>query len=193
MAVCSGAARAKPIHTGTVAVDERTVSAAHRPDCDESCSSLMSPPSCPTVGELRAWLAGYECGVLVQVETTATPGLAALHQGAAGWCCELAALRRTGAYGEVVAPLWRRLHDVVSGLEREAMRRGYYLAVGFVAGDCELCATCDPSRLCRNPLEARPSLEAMGVDIGRMLADAGWGSPPGGNSFVVRTGLVLMV
>ena len=187
-----GAARAEPVHARHVVVDEHVARTAHRSGCDGSCSSLMSPPYSPGAEQFAGWLAGFERGVLVQVAVEATPELAALAQGAGGWCCDLAALRRTEAYEATLAPLWRTLHDVVSRVEREAMRRGYYLSVGLVAGDCELCAACDPSCLCRNPLAARPSLEAVGIDVGRTLRNAGW-DEAGTGRHAVRTGLVLVV
>ena len=76
-------------------------------------------------------------------------------------------------------------------LERECMRRGYYLAVGFGAGDCELCGTCDTSELCVEPYAARPSMEALGIDVARTREAAGWSDPlPPGE--LTLSGIVLI-
>ena len=50
-------------------------------------------------------------------------------------------------------------------LEREAFLAGHYKALGLGAGRCRLCKTCDLDQPCQHPEEARPSLEACGVDV----------------------------
>jgi predicted metal-binding protein len=58
---------------------------------------------------------------------------------------------------------------------------GYYLAVGFGAGSCkhtlcsqqESCAALEGKK-CRFTLRARPSMEAVGIDVYKMAAEAGW-------------------
>jgi len=50
-------------------------------------------------------------------------------------------------------------------LEREAYLLGYYKAFGMGAGPCGLCDTCDVRSPCRRPREARPAMEACGIDV----------------------------
>ena len=51
-------------------------------------------------------------------------------------------------------------------LEREAFLAGYYKAFGLGAGPCELCPEgCAFDRGCRRAPEARPSMEACGIDV----------------------------
>ncbi len=49
-------------------------------------------------------------------------------------------------------------------LEREIFLSGYHKALGFGAGPCWLCKKCNPES-CIHPLEARPSMEACGIDV----------------------------
>ena len=56
------------------------------------------------------------------------------------------------------------LYEVVLKLEREIFLAGYYKAVGFGNGDCQLCKTCNAEK-CAHPREARPSMEACGIDV----------------------------
>ena len=49
-------------------------------------------------------------------------------------------------------------------LERELFLDGYYKAFGLGAGPCRLCAECDFED-CRHPYEARPAMEACGIDV----------------------------
>ena len=53
----------------------------------------------------------------------------------------------------------------MADLERELFLDGYYKAFGMASGPCELCRTCDPARGCRHPYQARPSMEACGIDV----------------------------
>ncbi len=57
----------------------------------------------------------------------------------------------------------------MSALEREAFKLGYRFAAAFAGGDCVLCEVCEgiEDGVCRHPFEARPSAEAVGVDVDR--------------------------
>jgi predicted metal-binding protein len=49
-------------------------------------------------------------------------------------------------------------------LERETFLQGYYKAFAFGAGPCMLCKSC-PEDGCKHPDQARPSMEACGIDV----------------------------
>ena len=57
------------------------------------------------------------------------------------------------------------LRKIVVGLEREIFLDGYYKAFGLSAGPCRLCKTCDTNGYCKHPYEARPAMEACGIDV----------------------------
>ena len=74
----------------------------------------------------------------------------------------------------------RKTHDIVSGVEALAFKDGYYFAAGFAAGGCKttlcggrICQFLDSGR-CRFPLKARPSMEAVGIDVYRLVSEVGW-------------------
>ena len=50
-------------------------------------------------------------------------------------------------------------------MEREALLSGYYKAFGLGAGPCRLCDSCAFDQGCRHPDEARPAMEACGIDV----------------------------
>jgi len=50
-------------------------------------------------------------------------------------------------------------------IEREAFLMGYYKAFGLGAGPCGLCDECALDEGCRHPKEARPCMEACGIDV----------------------------
>ena len=54
---------------------------------------------------------------------------------------------------------------VAVALERELFLDGYYKALGLGAGPCRLCQECAYDEGCRHPYEARPAMEACGIDV----------------------------
>lgn len=63
-------------------------------------------------------------------------------------------------------PWAQEVNKQVLALEREVFLAGFYKAFAFTAAPCNLCDPCGNSkRECRNPLVARPTLEAFGVDV----------------------------
>jgi predicted metal-binding protein len=55
--------------------------------------------------------------------------------------------------------------DIAVALEREIFLSGYYKAFGLGAGPCRHCRTCAFEKGCRHPYEARPAMEACGIDV----------------------------
>ena len=49
-------------------------------------------------------------------------------------------------------------------LERKAFLMGFYKALSYGAGHCTLCNSCNIKRCC-HPEDARPSMEACGIDV----------------------------
>ncbi len=54
---------------------------------------------------------------------------------------------------------------IAAKLERELFLAGHYKAMGLGAGPCRLCDSCALDEGCRKPDEARPSMEACGIDV----------------------------
>lgn len=57
------------------------------------------------------------------------------------------------------------ISKVVIKMEREAFLAGYYKALAMGAGPCRLCRECNLKGECRNRQDARPSMEACGIDV----------------------------
>lgn len=58
----------------------------------------------------------------------------------------------------------KRPSKIVAVLEREIFLAGFYKALGFGAGPCRWCKACALEG-CRRPEDARPSMEACGIDV----------------------------
>jgi len=78
--------------------------------------------------------------------------------------------------------VFRTLHRSVAAVELQATGMAYPSSRGFAGGSCrdifcsgyDECLQLTSQGVCRNPLEARPSLSGFGVDVGMMMAEAGW-------------------
>ena len=54
---------------------------------------------------------------------------------------------------------------IAVALERELFLAGCYKAFGLGSGPCHLCEKCALDEGCRHPHDARPSMEACGIDV----------------------------
>jgi predicted metal-binding protein len=57
------------------------------------------------------------------------------------------------------------MSKVVVRLEKEAFLAGYYKALAMGSGPCMLCSQCNLKGRCRHAEDARPSMEACGIDV----------------------------
>ncbi len=171
-----GASEARLIKVSDVVVDERVRLKCQVPICDSYGKNLMCPPYLPSVAEFRAALARYDRALLVQLSVP-------LHKKSKG---------RTKA---VFDPA-RVLHELVNLGERLCFEAGWRFATGLIGGCCRLCEICivmEPEGHCRHPFRARPSMEAMGIDVIGTLEKAGMPKlrfPV--TEKVVWTGLILL-
>jgi predicted metal-binding protein len=56
-----------------------------------------------------------------------------------------------------------RINDIIPILEKEIFFNGYFKAFGMGSGPCYLCKKCP--EFCVHPNEARPAMEACGIDV----------------------------
>jgi predicted metal-binding protein len=54
--------------------------------------------------------------------------------------------------------------EIAFELEQEVFFQGHYKALGLGAGPCWLCKKCNLEQ-CVHPLQARPAMEAFGIDV----------------------------
>lgn len=57
------------------------------------------------------------------------------------------------------------INRIIPRLEREIFLSGYYKAIGLGSGPCYLCEVCNLDARCKHPYQARPSMEACGIDV----------------------------
>ncbi len=139
---------AKRISVRDIVIDPRVRLKCFIPLCDSYNRGLMCPPNLPPVAEFLEALECYDIALLIQyrqaLNSESSRDLSEAFEGA------------------------RKLHYLVNLGEKEAFRMGFRFAAGLIGGSCHLCEECVGSgsnKPCRHPFEARPSMEAMGIDV----------------------------
>lgn len=76
-------------------------------------------------------------------------------------------------------PPTRDFQRQVLQAEKEAFKAGFYKAFAYWAGPCSLCQpSCAADGVCRNPRDARPSMEGAGMDVFETVRRAGFSLRP---------------
>jgi len=173
-----GAGSAAPLPARAVVVDERVNFKCRVPLCASYGVNLMCPPATPTAAETRKALARYTDVLVVQQDIPLTQ--AAVDEALDGM--GYAEAQAPDAPASPAAAYQARLRDsqnefshLMSALEAEAFKMGYRFAAAFAGGDCVLCDVCAGAdgQPCKHPFEARPSMEAVGIDVVATAAAAG--------------------
>ncbi|MCJ7813079.1 DUF2284 domain-containing protein [bacterium] len=64
---------------------------------------------------------------------------------------------------------------IVAQIERQAFLDGYHKAFAMGSGPCMLCEKCNlGDKICLHPEEARPSMEACGIDVFQTVRSNGF-------------------
>ena len=156
-----GASRAVPLSVDLIFTDPRVRLKCQVPICPHYGRNLMCPPYTISPAEFAEALAKYDAAIIVQFDVELDgPMLEKVK------VMPLTELEGHTPYREVMNEPSKRMMEALSLLEQEAGRMGYRFAAAFAAGPCTLCETCaGPSGPCRNPFSARPSMEAVGIDV----------------------------
>lgn len=71
-------------------------------------------------------------------------------------------------------PPGREFKEIILSIEHKANFAGFYKAFALGAGPCPLCSECDVDDYCIKPKDARPSMEACGIDVFRTVRENGF-------------------
>jgi predicted metal-binding protein len=162
-AVEFGASMVEVIPANWVQIDERVRLKCSVPLCPNYDKCLFCPPRTPSPEFMRNALSRYHHAVLFALEIIPVDHFS---------------VRPTQRHA---AAEWsRKCFEMVGNLETLAFGSGYYLAMGFSQGSCRR-ALCGQDRClvlgggeCPYPLKARPSMEAVGMDVYGLVTRVGW-------------------
>ncbi|MFH1941795.1 MAG: DUF2284 domain-containing protein [bacterium] len=140
-----GADRAKMIDACHIVVAD-WVRLKCRFGCDVYGVGRLCPPRVPSVDEMRCVVSCYSKGFLFTFDGVR----------------EKERRKKERAHRELV--FW---------LEREMFLDGFPRAFGMGCGPCRLCDACNLDEPCNYPDKARPSMEALGIDVFSTMASSG--------------------
>ncbi|MGA2404303.1 MAG: DUF2284 domain-containing protein [Syntrophobacteraceae bacterium] len=165
-----GASRAKIVRAAEIPVDERVPMKCQIPRCFGYGAGAQCPPNTMKPSELRELLKKYEWAVFFVMDVPSG-----------------VIVRDKATIKERVAA-YQQMYSIVSEVESAAFYDGHYLAFGFAAGSCRhtFCGQLPDCQAmkgdkCRFSLKSRPSMEAVGIDVYKMVALAGWDIYPIGS------------
>ena len=171
-----GATQATIVSAGDIPVDRRITLKCQVPRCFGYGAGAHCPPNTLAPEELRDILKGFEWAVFFIMDVPS----------------EVIVRDRKTIKERVDA--YQKVYKMVSEIESQAFYDGHYHAFGFAAGSCRhtFCGQMDTcqameGKKCRFSLVARPSMEAVGIDVYQMTARAGWDIYPIGSGAKPQT------
>ncbi|MGQ9722775.1 MAG: DUF2284 domain-containing protein [Candidatus Jordarchaeum sp.] len=193
LAVKEGASRAKGIDTSLIVVDERVQLKCRYPPCINYGRNLMCPPYTPTAKEFREILQNYKYAIIFQIDKTMNKKIQDYLKNKE---TNLLDLSKDEEFIKLVLDTGEdegaEANRIITALEREAFKKGYRLTLGLTVGPCRLCKECDTKNLCKHPWEARPSMEAVGIDVSKTAENAGFKIQWGTKESMNLTALILI-
>lgn len=166
-----GASRAAIIPVSDIPVEDRIVLKCQVPRCFGYGVCANCPPHALKPAELREHLKSYSQAVFFTKDVLPE-----------------VIIRNKTTIKERVA-VYKEIFQMVSKIESMAFYDGHYLSFGFGAGSCrhtfcgleESCLALEGKK-CRFSLLSRPSMEAVGINVFKMVAQLDWDIYPIGSS-----------
>ena len=190
-----GATNAVSLNAKSVVVDERARLKCSVPICDDYGLNLMCPPNVMSIQAFREILAKYNHAVLLQIEVRLPPEMMQEIQKAEDAAALYKSVRFLDSYRKTFDRVKLKIHRIVRKVEAQAFALGYRFSTGFTAGSCKLCKECvaiGSREPCRQPFRARPSMEAVGIDVFKTAENAGLPFEIPAKDKTVWNGLVLV-
>ncbi len=169
-----GAIKAAPISARKIVIDPRVRLKCAIPVCDGYGRCLMCPPNIISVQEFATALERYQHAIVLQFDIEVDKKKMSGKIGSMA----LAELRLDTDYEAMMSESAKKMNRALVKLERDALHLGYRFSTALSAGNCRLCDECvgpGKGKQCRHPFEARPAMEALGVDV---FATAGLAGMP---------------
>ncbi len=165
-----GASAAEVIPASDVVVQERVWLKCLVPLCHMAGTTPHCPPNTPQPDFVRKALSQYRWAVLFKRDVGPLEEYVATS----------AAQQKERPGLAVAKNFHRKIYELVGHLEVYAQTEGYDLAMGFACGSCRInlcngapCAFIEKGD-CRFSMQARPSMEGVGIDVFDLCNKVGW-------------------
>jgi len=183
-----GATKTKVIPARNIIVDSRARLKCSIPLCDNYGKHLLCPPNVMPVDEFRRALESYKHALLLQIESDEDSLDKSTKHLDRELCIGLENATRARRSE-------KKLMQLVEEMEAFAFKKGFYLAAGLSGSECVLCKSCvgqGSKEPCRHPFRARPSMQALGIDVARTCLLAGMPIAFSSEQKVRWTGIILL-
>jgi len=161
-----GAAAAEIIQANQIVVDERVRLKCTVPRCLRAGETPNCPPYTPELDVIRKAFARFSWGILLKTHLKPIENYAS----------------KSGQEQSLL--FHQKSGKIVYEIEKLAYKHGYHLAMGLGGGSCKdylcrglICQFMDSGR-CRFPHQARPAMEAMGIDVIDLISKVEWEAYP---------------
>jgi predicted metal-binding protein len=167
-----------PIPASDVVIDERVSMKCLVPICSFYDKNIMCPPNLISVEHFKRIASLYSTAILIQIPSSSLPAppevasavslddvwkMMDLTNGAGH-----TESTPTKVYFDELKASQEKLYNIINAIESASLKAGNRFSIGFAAGGCLLCEKCvgpDSSQPCHHPFKARPSMEAIGIDV----------------------------
>jgi predicted metal-binding protein len=171
-----GASDAKVIPASKVVIEDRVVLKC-RVGGNNYGKTLACPPYTPSADEFRKVVGEYSYALFMKFTSKAEADQElqkTLSKSAVDPTVTSDAKQKADQFWAAWKEDKKSMLESVVKLEKEAMRKGYSLAISFVSGSCQLCEKCNTeTRICVHPELARWSEDALGVNVKKTAKNAG--------------------
>jgi len=178
-----GANDVKIISAGIISVQDEIIEMCREPLCEGYGTSINCPPHAMTPREFREEIRQFQHALLFKIDVA--PEF-------------LLSENRYEAF--------RKIYEIAVQLENLSIDTGYSLSKSLAVGSCKPvfckdyeCQALIDGTSCRYPDLARPSMEALGINVFKLIEDVGWEiypitgeSDPATVPFGLLVGLVLV-
>lgn len=154
-----GCDEARLIWAKDVVFDPRVTLKCRQNICNHYGRNFMCPPLIPTSEEFRQSASKFKVALIVQKEREMSP--------------ESTMEDREKWFRRIVLDI----RQILVSLERIAFEQGFVFSTALGGGECKLCKICGKqlgAESCSKPNEARPSMEAAGIDVIATCRKAGF-------------------
>jgi predicted metal-binding protein len=186
IALDKGAKKAVPIQASDIVIDERVSMKCLVPICSFYGRNLLCPPNLITVENFKRIANLYSTAVLIQIPSSSRPAPPEVASAVSlddAWemidqtntVNDKKSISTIDYFNELKASQ-EKLYDIINSIESASLKTGYRFSIGFAAGGCLLCEKCvgpNSGEPCHHPFKARPSMEAMGIDVIGTAENAG--------------------
>lgn len=153
-----GVSDAKIISTKIIPVEDEIIDFCRDPLCESYGQSFYCPPYAMKPRELRAIITDYRNALMFKIDVASK------------------VLLSKARFVE-----FRKIYEIATRLEAAAIEVGFSKSKGFAAGSCKpvfcseyQCQALVNGKTCRFSDMARPSMEAVGINVFKLARSVGW-------------------